>query len=192
MGSLSSVKAPQQPISSVAPAKPAATPSSPVAQKSEQSSMQQDIVAWKDIPKSDRVKTAIATTFKKTILPYTIGGALAAPAAGAVLGGFVGLFNGQPGKGALEGAKFMARYMPLTAAAGAAVSATDAAVMGTMVGTAPDKQAAMTRVGGLTAIVGILTAEDNWDLLGTGVATVAESARAGEVFDRTNEALQKK
>lgn len=189
MGSINAVSNVQVPVSQASkPAAQAATPQKPA----EQSGLQKDIVAWKDVPKSDRVKTAIATTFKQTVIPYTIGGALVAPAAGAAIGGFIGLFNGQPGKFAWEGAKAMAKYMPIGAAAGAAVAGVDAAVVGTVVGTAPDRQSAMLRLGGATAIIGILTAEDKWDLVGTGVSTAAESVRAGQVFDRTNEALQKK
>jgi hypothetical protein len=151
-----------------------------------------DSIEWKDIPTSTRVKTAIATTFKSTIIPYTVGGALAAPAAGAVMGGFVGLFSGNAGKFALEGAKLGARYMPITAAAGAAVSGVDALAVGTVVGSAPDKTAAMTRLGLGTALMGLLSAEDAWDVVGAGVSGAAESVRGGRVYDKTLEALQNK
>ena len=97
------------------------------AKAPEQAAMSKDSVEWKSVPASDRVKTAIATTFKKTIIPYTVGGALVAPAAGAVIGGFVGAFSGQAGKFALEGAKFGSRYSLHGAAAGAVISGVDAA-----------------------------------------------------------------
>ncbi len=155
------------------------------------SSMAQDIVSWKDTPKSDRVKAAITATFKEVAIPYTVGGALAAPAVGAVMGGFIGLFAGKPGAAALEGAKAMIKYMPVGAAIGLGVAGADAAVVGTVVGTSPDKQSAMTRLGGATAIIGLLTAEDAWDVVGTGLATVAESARAGRIYDKASDAIQK-
>jgi hypothetical protein len=162
------------------------------AKAPEQAAMSKDSVEWKSVPASDRVKTAIATTFKKTIIPYTVGGALVAPAAGAVIGGFVGAFSGQAGKFALEGAKFGSRYSLHGAAAGAVISGVDAAVTGTVVGTSPDKQSAMVRMGSITLITGLLTAEDGWDVLGAGVGGAAESVRAARIFDATNEALQKK
>lgn len=155
------------------------------------SSLAQDIVSWKEAPKSDRVKAAITATFKEVAIPYTVGGALAAPIAGAAIGGFFGLFNGTSASSALEGAKYAARYMPVTAAVGLGVAGAESAVVGTVVGTSPDKQSAMTRMGGATAIIGLLTAEDGWDVVGTGVATVAESARAGRIFDKASEAIQK-
>lgn len=172
------------------PAKPAATTETkaPAAQPG----LKQDAVIWKEVPASTRIKTAIATTFKSEVIPYTIGGALAAPVGGALLGGFIGMFGGQPGKGAIEGAKMALKYAPITAAAGAGIAGVDALAMGTAVGSAPDRHSAQVRVGAGTAILGLLTADDKWDMLGAGVSGVAESARAGKIFDKTNEALQKK
>lgn len=176
------------PTASTSPVAKAST-EKPVPTKA--SSLAQDIVSWKEAPKSDRVKAAITATFKEVAIPYTIGGALAAPAVGAVIGGFIGMFAGTPGKGAIEGMKATVKYMPLGAAVGLGAAGVDAAVVGTVVGTAPDKQAAMTRLGGATAIIGLLTAEDAWDVVGTGVATAAESVRAGRIFDKASDAIQK-
>ncbi|PIQ23283.1 hypothetical protein COW36_08045 [bacterium (Candidatus Blackallbacteria) CG17_big_fil_post_rev_8_21_14_2_50_48_46] len=169
---------------------PKAAPAQPAAPAAEKAAISKDSLEWKNIPSSERVKTAITTTFKQTIIPYTVGGALAAPAAGAVLGGFIGLFSGNAGKFAVEGAKVGARFMPHGAAAGAVISGVDAAVVGTVVGTSPDKQSAMLRLGTLSAVVGILSADDKWDMLGAGVGAAAESVRAGRIFEKTNEALQ--
>ncbi|MGV3526885.1 MAG: hypothetical protein ACO1RX_21890 [Candidatus Sericytochromatia bacterium] len=183
---------PTQPMVPVSAPKQAPAQAQPAAQAPQKSAMANDVLQWKDVPSSTRVKTAITTTFKQNVIPYTIGGAIAAPLAGAALGAFVGAFAGTPGKGAIEGAKAMARFIPHGAAVGAAAAGVDAAVMGTAVGTAPDRQSAVTRVGAATAIIGLLTAEDAMDVIGTGVGTVAESARAGRIFDKTEAALQKK
>lgn len=182
-----------QPLLPVNTPKAAPAPKAESAPKAaEQSAMNKDAVEWKSVPTSDRVKTAVATTFKKTIIPYTVGGALAGPIAGAAIGGFIGAFSGQAGKFAVEGAKFGSRYALHGAAAGAVMSGVDAAVTGTVVGSAPDKQSAMVRMGSITLITGLLTAEDGLDVLGAGVGGAAGSLRAGRIFDETNAALQKK
>lgn len=80
-----------QVLTPVSAPKAAPAPAAPAQEAPKTAGIQKDNLEWKNVPTSDRVKTAIATTFKSTIIPYTIGGALAAPAAGAVLGGFVGL-----------------------------------------------------------------------------------------------------
>lgn len=181
---LTPVAAPAAPKQSQAPG--------PAAQEAPKASaMAQDAVAWKDIPSSTRVKTAIATSFKKTVIPYTIGGAVAAPLAGAAFGAFVGLFAGTPGKGAMIGAKAMVKYIPHGAALGVAAAGVDAAVLGTAVGSAPDKASAMRRVGIATAVIGVLGAEDTSDLIGTGVSTAANTGRAARLFDQTEAALKK-
>ena len=187
MSNLSVQTSPVQPLP--APAKASAPP--PAAQPAEQpAALAQDQLEWKAVPSSERIKTAISTTFKQTIVPYTVGGALAAPAAGAVLGGFIGLFSGQPGKFALEGAKAGMKFMPHGAAVGAVVSGVDAAVTGTVVGSAPDKKSAMLRLGTLSTAVGILTARDKFDVIGAGIGGAAESVRAGQIFDKTEAALK--
>lgn len=156
------------------------------------SSLAQDMTTWSTTSKSQRVKTAISETFKGTVLPAAVGGALAPAVAGAALGGFVGLFNGQVGTMAKEGFMAGLKYAPHGAAVGVGLAGVDAAVVGTVVGTAPDKAAAMTRLGTATAVIGLLTAEDGWDVIDTGINTAANSVRAGHIFDKTNAALQEK
>jgi hypothetical protein len=187
---MSNLSVQASPVQSLpAPAKTSAP--TPGQQPAEQpAALKQDQLEWKTVPASERIKTAVATTFKQTIVPYTVGGALAAPAAGAVLGGFIGLFSGQSGKFALAGAKAGMKFMPHGAAAGAVVSGVDAAVTGTVVGSAPDKKSAMLRLGTLTTAVGVLTARDKFDLIGAGVGGAAESIRAGQIFDKTEAALK--
>lgn len=171
-------------------AAPAKAPAAQEAPKTPE--IKKDSLEWKSVPTSERVTTAITTTFKSTIIPYTIGGALAAPATGAVLGGFIGLFSGNAGKFAVEGAKVGARYMHYTAAAGAGLSAVDAVAVGTVVGSAPDKTSAMTRLGVGSAVLGLLSAEDAWDVVGAGANGAVQSVRAGQIYDKTLENLQKK
>ncbi|MBT9548656.1 MAG: hypothetical protein IV090_24900 [Candidatus Sericytochromatia bacterium] len=181
-----------QVLTPVSAPKAAPAPAAPAQEAPKTAGIQKDNLEWKNVPTSDRVKTAIATTFKSTIIPYTIGGALAAPAAGAVFGGFIGLFSGNAGKFAVEGAKVGARFMHYTAAAGAGISAVDALAVGTVVGSAPDKSSAMTRLGVGSAVLGLLTAEDGWDAVGAVAGGAAESVRAGRIYDKTLENLQKK
>lgn len=173
---------------------PAATtkPAAPQAEQAvEKHNLGKDALKWSDVPTSTRIATATATTFKQTIVPYTVGGALAAPAAGAIVGGFIGAFSGQVGKFAAEGAKFGARYMLHTAAAGAVISGVDALAMGTVVGSAPDRNSAATRAGVLSGLIGLATAEDAIDVALTGVGAAVEASRAGRIYDKTLEQLQK-
>lgn len=184
-----------RPLSTPLAHTPAATPaktSEPLKAAEQKSSLAQDVTTWSATPKSQRVKTAIAETFKSTALPSAIGGALAPAVAGAAFGGFVGLFNGQVGNMAKEGFIAGLKYAPHGAAVGLALAGADAAVVGTVVGTSPDKAAAMTRLGTATAILGLLNAEDAWDVVDTGLSTAANSVRAGQIFDKTNAALEKK
>jgi len=162
----------------------------PAAQApAQQSALGKDILQWKDIPTSTRIGKATSTTFKQTVVPFAIGGALAPPLAGAAIGGFIGLFSGQPGKFAVEGMKLTAKYMPVGAAVGVAAAGVDAAVVGSVVGSSPDKQAAMTRLGVGTAVLGLLAAEDAWDVVGAGASGAAQSLRAGRIFEQTEAAL---
>lgn len=170
----------------------ASKPAAPQAEKAvEKYNLGKDALQWSDVPTSTRVKTATATTFKQTIIPYAVAGSLAGPVTGAAVGGFIGLFSGQAGKMAVEGAKFGARYMLHGAAAGAAISGVDALAMGTIVGTAPDRAAAATRAGVLTGLIGLVTAEDALDVAVTGVGAASEASRAGRIYDKTLEQLQK-
>ncbi len=153
-------------------------------------SLQNDLVQWSNTSTSKRVGTAIKETFKSTAIPSAIGGALAPAVGGAMLGGFVGMFNGQVGNMAKEGFMAGLKYAPHGAAAGLAIAGADAVVVGSVVGSSPDKAAAMTRLGTATAIVGLLTAEDGWDVIDTGLNTAHNSVRAGRIFDKTNAALQ--
>lgn len=157
-----------------------------------QASLSKDVVKWQDVSKGERIKTAIATTFKNEVIPYTVGGALAAPAAGALLGGFVGAFSGNAGKYAWEGAKYALKFAPITGAMGAGAAGVDALAIGTAVGSSKDRHSAMVTVGAGSAILGLLSSNDKWDMLASGVGAAAESARAGKVYDKTLEALQKK
>lgn len=170
----------------------ASKPAAPQAEKTvEKHNLGKDALKWSDVPTSTRITTATTTTFKQTIVPYTIGGALAGPVTGAAIGGFIGLFSGQAGKFAVEGAKVGARYMLHGAAAGAVISGVDAVAMGTLVGTSPDRNAAATRAGVLSGLIGLASAEDAIDVAITGVGAVAEASRAGRIYDKTLEQLQK-
>lgn len=180
---------PVAPATQQAQSKPAAEGGLKAPQKA--SSLSQDMTTWSTTAKSDRVKVAITETFKSTVIPSVIGGALAPAVAGAALGGFIGMFNGQVANTAKEGFVAGLKYAPHGAAAGLAIAGVDAAVVGTVVGTSPDKASAMTRLGTATAILGLLSAEDAIDVIGTGIDAAANSARAGKIFDKTNAALQK-
>ncbi|MBF2054909.1 MAG: hypothetical protein IGS03_15795 [Candidatus Sericytochromatia bacterium] len=173
---------------------PATAPkaAAPQAEKAaEKHNLGKDALQWGDVPTSTRVKTATATTFKQTIITYTVAGSLAGPVTGAAVGGFIGLFSGQAGKFAVEGAKMGARYMLHGTAAGAAISGVDALAMGTLVGTSPDRASAATRAGVLSGLIGLLGAEDALDIAVTGVGAAAEASRAGRIYDKTLEQLQK-
>ena len=183
------VSTPILPSSPAAQAKPAAQDGLKTPQKA--SSLAEDMTTWSSTTKTDRVKVAITETFKSTVIPSVIGGALAPAVAGAAFGGFIGVFNGQVASMAKDGFMAGLKYAPHGAAAGLAIAGVDAAVVGTVVGTSPDKASAMTRLGTATAILGLLNAENALDVIDAGVNTAVTSTRAGQIFDKTNAALQK-
>lgn len=155
-----------------------------------QSTMEQDVVSWSNTAKGTRVKAAMTESFKETAIPYTIGGAVAVPLSGALVGGFLGLFGGDPLGGAKIGVMATAKYIPVGAAAGLGVSGAQSAVVGTVVGTAPTKEAAATRMGTLTAVVGVLTAEEPEDLIGVAVGTAHDASMAARIFDKAEARIQ--
>ena len=148
------------------------------------SSLKQDVVQWSTASTGSKIKAATIETFKETAIPYTIGGAIAPPLAGAALGGFIGIFNGDPLGGAKMGLKAGAHFMHYGAAAGLGASAVKSGVVGTVVGTSPTQAAAATRMGTLTAVVGILMAEEPVDLIGVAAETAYDATLAGRIFDK--------
>ena len=56
---------------------------------------------------------------------------------------------------------------------------------------APRGRNGRRRVGIATAVIGVLSAEDTSDLIGTGVSTAANTGRAARLFDQTEAALKK-
>lgn len=165
-----------------------ATPEKPT-QIQQAAEMAKDGVSWSNTAKTTRVGAAIKATFAETAVPYAIGGTVAVPLAGAAAGAFMGMFGGR----ALEGAKlgFMAtlKYAPVGTAVGLGAAGAQSLVTGTVVGTAPNKEAAVMRMGSLTAILGALNAEDASDLIGVAGDTVYEATLAGRVFDKAEAAV---
>ena len=182
---------PSIPVASPTPTKAAAKAPE---QATEKPALAKDAIAWADVPKSERVSAATSIKFKQTIVPYAVGGALVPAATGAVLGGFIGLFSGNAGKFAVEGAKMGLnwKFVAGGAAVGATIATAESAVMGGIVGTAPDKQSAMTRAGVASGILGLLTAENKMDVIGAGIGAAAESVSAGRLFDKAEAAVTKK
>ena len=182
MSNLSVQSRPVQPVGTL-PSAPAA-PAQPQKTTEAPSQLQQDSMSWSEASTSSRIGAAATEVFKETALPYTIGGALAVPVGSAVLGGMIGLFSGDPVGVAKAAVVATAKYIPLGAAAGLGVSGIQSGVMGTVVGTSPDKEAAAVRMGTLTAVVGVLTAEEPEDLLGVGVETAYNATMAARIFDK--------
>lgn len=172
-----------------------ALPATPKTEKTEQaapqqSQMQQDVATWSTTAKGTRVKAAMTESFKETAIPYTIGGALAVPVGSALVGGFFGLFAGDPMGGAKIAVKATAKYIPVGAAVGLGVSGAKSAVVGTVVGTAPNKESAAVRMGTLTAVVGVLTAEEPEDLIGVAAGTAYDASMAARIFDKAEARIQ--
>lgn len=179
------------PVQTLPAAPPQATaPQKTNAAKATPAVVPKDEFKWSSASTGSRVKAATIESFKETAIPYTLGGALAPPLAGAALGGFIGLFNGDPIGTAKLGLKAGARYMHYGAAAGLGISGLKSGVVGTVVGTAADKKAAVTHMATLTAVVGILNAEKPEDLIDVAGNTAYDATLAGRVFDKAEARLQ--